>query len=200
MKRCPYNGDPEKPCAVPEDWENILYNSCNDGEYGRNCAAIMSQMIVLGSTGREGIRSCFDELYGEIIGHYSPKTISVSEAPDHLQEDVVKCRLPVREKRPMIEGGVAIHHVDLMCTLLNNEMLVASNWYENRRNQLTTRDTAINWWIFAESDGEIDLLLEPIDTVSQYDQSFHPGSAVLHNAFNPPLMIVEILRRRAKVD
>lgn len=200
MKRCPYNGDPEKPCAVPEDWESILYNPCNDGEYGRNCAVIMSQMIVLGSTGREGVRSCFDGLYGEIIGHYSPKIISVSEAPDHIREDVLKCRLPVREKRPIVDGGVAVHHVDLICTLLNNELLEASNWYEAQRIHLTAGGTEVNWWIFADSDGEIELLAEPKDTVAQYDQSFHPGSAALHNAVNPPLVVVEILRRKVEVD
>ncbi len=185
MQDCPFEKDLQHPCPVIEDYKSVLFESCSRESYGRNCAAIVAQLAVLGTTGQEGVRSSLDELFGEITGHYFPDVITASDAPAEVQADVLKCRYPIRENRPFVESGVAIHHFDLVCTLLNNELLAAANWYEDRRSALSNSTTTYDWWIFAETDGEISDLLSPKNTIAEYDQSFRKGSSVFGNATTP---------------
>lgn len=197
MKRCPFDRSVKQPCPAIGDYQSLLFEHCDPEEYGKNCAAIIAQIVVLATTGQEGVRSYLDELYGEIIGHYKPRTVSVSDAPPAIQEDVIKCSLPIRQNSPAVVDCIAIHHVDLTCTLLNNELLAASNWYDSQRESMRTDGTTYDWWLFKLDDGEVDISPKPKDTIAEFDQSFRLGSSVLCNATNPPLMAVEILRRRA---
>lgn len=141
-----------------------------------------------------------DDTYGEIVAHYRPSLITIGDAPENIREDVARCRLPLRRERPEVKGGVAVHHFDLTCTLLNNELLDAVNWYKEYARTKAEANDSFDWWVFSESEGELMMLRHPKNTIAEYDQTFHVGSAVLHNAVNPPLLVVEALRRKAERD
>jgi len=199
MLNCPFRNDSALPCPFEDkSYESVLLGSCDESQYGRNCAELITQLTVLGTTGAEGVRSGIDDVYGEVVGYYRPATLTLGEAPDTIKRDVVSCRLPLRESRPDVEGGVAVHHFDLICTLQNERFLSSANWYNSELKKHTEDGDAHDWWIFAQDDGEVSFLTESKDTVAQYDRTFRLGSAVLYNTAFPPLLVVENLRRTAR--
>ncbi|MBP9738426.1 hypothetical protein KBD20_01930 [Candidatus Saccharibacteria bacterium] len=198
MRKCPYNDGGESKCPVQSGpVESVFLSPCKDGEYGRNCSELLTQLTVLATTGNEGLRSEIDDTYGEIIGHYKPNMISKGNTPDIIKSDVRRCKPPIRSGRPAVEGSVTVHHFDLICTLQNQRFLSAANWYNRELNEKLEEVGLFDWWVFSESDGEVTFLAEVRDTIAEYDRSFRIGSAVLYNTASPPLLVVEQLRKSA---
>jgi hypothetical protein len=199
MKRCGFDGDPERPCPVlPEDADyGTIRESCTPDKYGKNCGGIVAQQLLMRVFDFDSATFDLDTNYGLIDAYARVKTLPEGEAPDEIKSQVVGMSLPLRANRPRVRGKVPVVHADLALTLLNHGRVEAANWYNNQLRVAYEAGKLLTWWHFRKSEVDVNKRFEPCDSLMEYDGSFRLGNPALSNTFIPPLFYAREARGEA---
>ncbi len=188
MRRCRFEGNTDTPCPVPNEWPyGIVNQPCREDEYGRDCGAIVAQMIVRSTVHTETLHSVIDDIFGLINGQVRMTRTPAGLAPEAIREMVGKTTFPLRERREQKDGKIAVAHMDLYLRLLDWGHVEAANWYEAHRIEEGYLWDQL-WWHFDTNEGDVSEREGTIDTIDFYDGSFHRGNPALYNSFFPPLL------------